>query len=336
MQKEVFEIRKEVEWLYKCKAECLRDTALNVDKTFKKFFKGNGYPKFKSKKGEQSFHAYQSIKSEGGRIKFYGNKIKYKTSQNYIELLETNRIKQITFKKDLCGGYWATCLIEVPELKRLPRNENVVGIDLGIKDLIITSEGEIFPNNRYLISQQYKLRKLNRKHSKTKKGGKNREKLRVKIARAHRKITRQREHYYHQITNKLIRENQTIVMETLKVQNMVKNHKLARSINDASWGLLRNQLEYKAEWYGRNLVMVDTFYPSSKTCSGCGNVKEELKLSERTYTCQECGLSMDRDLNAAINIRNVGIKTPELTPVEDKKVTSSNEAGINRLKLLTI
>lgn len=319
--KEVLEIRKEVPWLLECKAECVREAAYQVDKSFRRFFNGAGFPKFKSKKGEQSFHAYQAINCKGNRITFFRQKIKFNTSENYIELLNNSKIKQVTFKRDNCGDYWASCLIEIREPEKLPLNGNSVGIDLGIKDLVITSQGVVYENKKYFTNTQKKLKRIQRKFSKTKKGGKNREKLRKKIAKTYRKITRQREHYYHKISNDLIRENQTIVLETLRIKNMVKNRKLAKSISDASWGTLIRMLEYKSQWYGRELIRVDTFYPSSKTCSGCGNVKEELKLSERTYKCESCGLEIDRDLNASINIRNAGLKIPKV-PVEELTLVS--------------
>lgn len=313
MQNELFQIRKESEWLSKCKAECIRDAALNVDKSFKSFFKGNGYPNFKSKNSEQSFSAYQSIGCKLNKLSFYKNKIKYKTSDKYNCILENNKIKQVTFKKDKVGDYFATCLVDIEHDKWVNKSDSIVGIDLGIKDLAITSDGKVYPNNKYLISARFKLRHFQRKFAKSKKGGKNRAKLRIKIAKIHRKITRQKEYFYHQITNEIIRDNQTIVIETLKVKNMMKNHKLARNISDASWSTFVGMLEYKANWNGRKLIKIDTFFPSSKKCSGCGNVKQRLLLSERIYNCECCGLSIDRDKNAAINIRNQGIKIPGLS-----------------------
>lgn len=327
MAKEVLELRKEVPWLLECKAECVREACYQVDKSFKNFFKGKGYPKFKSKKDAQSFHAYQAIHCKGNRLSFFKQKIKFKTSENYMELLNTNKVKQVTFKKDKCGDYWATCLIELPDLEPLPETNTFVGIDLGIKDLVITSEGVVYENKKFFTNTQKKLKRLQRKFSKTKKGGKNREKLRQKVAKVYRKITRQREHYYHQISNELIRENQTIVLETLRIKNMVKNRKLSKAISDASWGTLIRMLEYKAGWYGRNVIKIDTFYPSSKTCSNCGNVKKELKLSERVYKCECCGMKIDRDLNASINIRNAGIKTPEV-PVEELTMVSPTKREV--------
>lgn len=312
MQKELFEIRKQSDWLIKCKAECIRDAALNVDSSYKKFFKGSGYPKYKSKKSLQSFTAYQSINCKDTKLTFFRNKINFKTSEKYNQLLETHKIKQCTFKKDLCGDYWATLLIETADTKTLPKTDNKIGIDLGIKDLVITSDGQVFENKKFLQSNYYKLRRLQRKFAKTKKDGKNREKLRIKIAKTNRKITRQKEHYYHQITNELLSDNQTIVMETLNVKGMMEEKKLSRNISDASWGLLTQMLEYKCKWYGRELIKINQWYPSSKTCSNCGNVKETLLLSERVYKCEVCNTKIDRDYNASIVIKKEGVRLARL------------------------
>lgn len=311
MQNELFEIRKEIFWLNNCKAECLRDAALQVDKSYKNFFSGKGFPKFKSKKDFNSFTAYQSINFKARKLKFFGNQIKFKTSEKYNQLLETHKIKQCTFKKDNCGDYWATLLIDTNDAKVLPKTKNEIGVDLGIKHLAITSEGEYFENNRYLQSTYYKLRKLQRRFAKTKKGGKNKEKLRVKIAKLYRKAVRQKEHYYHQITNQLLRENQTIYIEDLCSYCMLEEKKMSREISDASFSLFVQMLEYKANWYNREVIKIDRWFPSSKTCSNCGIVKEELSLSERVYRCS-CGNSIDRDLNAALNILKEGQKIKAL------------------------
>lgn len=304
MQKEIFELRKDFEWMMKCKAECLRDAGLNVDKSFKKFFKGAGYPKFKSKKSENSFSAYQSIKCNGNLLYFYRQKIKFRTSERYVCLLNTHKIKQVTFKKDKCGDYWATFLIITEVNKELPKTNKIIGIDLGVKHLVITSDGEFFENKRYFYKTKNKLKKAQQKFSKTKEGSKNREKCRTKIAKIHRKIARQREWYYHQISNKLLYDNQVVVMETLKVQNMLGRKGLSRLISDASWGMLTQMLEYKAKWYGREVFKVDTYFPSSKMCSGCGYIKQDLKLTDRIYICKNCDLEIDRDVNASRNIKS--------------------------------
>jgi len=248
MGKELRIIRNETEWLRKCKAESIVYSAIAVEKSLKNFYKGKGYPKFKSKNGRQSFPTYNYPSIKENKINFYGSKILYKTSSAYLIYLNNHSINNITFIKESSGDYWATCLIETKKPTPLPENNYTIGIDLGIKDLLITSDGVVYPNNKYLINSEYKLKKLQRKFSKTKKGGKNRDKLRIKVAKVYRKSVRQKEHYYHQITNEIIRENQTIVIETLKIQNMMKNHKVARHISDASWAMLIRQIEYKATW----------------------------------------------------------------------------------------
>lgn len=317
MAKELLQIRKEVDWFSKCKAECIRESAYQVDKAYKNFFKGNGFPKFKSKKGVQSFHAYQSISCKKDKLKFYGNLIKFKTSKEHEELLEISKIKQVTFKKDLVGDYWATFLIEDKTNLSLEKTNKSVGIDLGLKELLVTTDGEYFENNKYLQKQYYKLRKLQRKFAKTKKNGKNRKKLKKKIAKKFRKIKWQKEYYYHQITNKLIRDNQTIIIESLKIKQMIESKELSRQISDASWGMLITMLEYKCKWYGRNLIKINTYFPSSKKCSNCGNVKEDLKLSEREYNCEKCFVSLDRDYNASLNILEEGLRVSGIKiPVE--------------------
>ncbi len=331
MQNELFEIRKESDWLIKCKAECIREAGGDVEKSYKNFYNGKGFPKYKSKKGVQSFTAYQSISCKNNKLKFYKNNINFKTSQHYSELLEIHKIKRCTFKKDLCEDYWATFLIETEETKILPQTENIVGIDLGIKDLVITSEGEVFENKKFLQNSYFKLRRLQRQFAKTKKGGKNREKLRIKIAKLCRKIVNQKEHYYHQITNSLLRDNQTIIMETLNVKGMMEEKKLSRQISDASWGLITSMLEYKCSWYGRELIKINQWFPSSKTCSNCGNIKEKLSLAERTYNCNKCGFKVDRDINAAKNIKNSGLKIPEES-VKEKRITSPVKQKVKTLK----
>lgn len=304
LQKELTELLKEVDFLKNCKVECIRDAALEVDKTFKKFYKGNGFPKFKSKKEKQSFVAQQAISVKNKKLSFFKNLIKFKDSDKYLEKLTNSKIKQCSFSKDKIGKYWASCLIEDNEIKTLPVVTNKVGIDLGLKHFLITSDGEFIDNNKFYIKKQFKLRRLQRKFAKTKKGGKNREKLKIKIARLYRKITNQKQHFFHQVSNKLIRENQSISVETLKVSNMIKNRSLSKAIQDVSWNQFVNILEYKCKWYNKQLIKIPTFYASSKICSNCGNKKEDLTLKDRVYTCNNCGLSLNRDLNAAYNVRD--------------------------------
>jgi len=303
IQSELCKVIKEVDFLKNCKVECLRQAALDLDKSYSKFFKGNGFPKFKSKKNKMCFVAQQTLSIKNKKLSFFKNLIKFKTCDKYLSKLTNTKIKQCSFSKDKTGKYWASCLIEDNEIKVLPVVTDSVGFDLGLKNFLITSDGEFIPNNKFSIRKQYKLKRLQRKFSKTKKGGKNREKLRIKIAKVFQKITNQKQYFFHQVSNKLIRENQSISCETLKVENMIKNRKLSKVIQDVSWSEFISILEYKCIWYNKELIKIPTFYPSSKLCSNCGNKKDDLQLSDRVYNCS-CGLSIDRDINAAINIKN--------------------------------
>lgn len=304
LQNELFDIIKDVDFLKNCKVECLRQAALDVDKSYNNFFKGKGFPKFKSKKNKQCFVAQQSILIKNEKLYFFKNLIKFKTSDKYFNKLSNSKIKQCSFSLDKTGKYWASCLIEDNEIKELSVVTNKIGFDLGLKHFLITSDGEFVENNKFYIKKQYKFRRLQRKFSKTKKGGKNREKIRLKIAKLFQKITNQKQHFFHQVSNKLIRENQSISCETLKVENMIKNRKLSKSIQDVSWSNFISILEYKCAWYNKELIKIPTYYASSKLCSNCGNKKEDLKLSDRIYNCNSCKISIDRDLNAATNIKN--------------------------------
>lgn len=312
LQSELVAILKEVDFLNRCKVECIRQAALDVDKSYKNFFNGKGFPKFKSKKDKQSFVAQQSIKIKNEKLSFFRNFIKFKTSDKYLEKLKDNKIKQCSFSKDKTGKYWASCLIEDSEIKNLPKSENKIGIDLGLKHFIVTSDGEFIENNKFYIRNQFKLRSLQRKFSKTKNGGKNREKLRIKISKLHQKITNQKSHFFHQVSNNIIRDNQSISCETLKVENMIKNRNLSKSIQDVSWSSFVSILEYKCLWYGRELIRVPTYYASSKICSNCGNKKDNLRLSDRIYNCESCGIFIDRDLNASYNIRDYRDKCTQI------------------------
>ena len=205
-----------------------------------------------------------------------------------------------------------------------------IGIDLGIKDFVITSEGEIFNNISVKRNNEKKLAKLHRELSRKQKGSSNRNKAKIKLARLYEKLNNKKENYLHHITNSLLDENQVIVMEDLNVSGMMKNHKLARSIQELSLYRFKEMLKYKAEWYGNHIVLVDRFFPSSKLCSNCGEKNSNLKLNHRTWTCKVCSTTHDRDLNAAINILNEGkrilndkipTRRGKLTPLESSGYT---------------
>ena len=211
---------------------------------------------------------------------------------------------------------------------RFNKTNKIVGIDLGIKDLMITSNGEKFENKQFYRKQENKLKKLNRKFAKTQLTSNNHQKIRVKIAKLNEKIKNQRLWYIHHIVNQLLNENQVIVMEDLNVSGMIQNHKLAKSIQDVSFSELKQILQYKASWEDKQVIFIDRFYPSSKLCSDCGYKNDLLQLSDREWVCPECGVVHDRDINAAVNILNegkriIGLSSPEFKRVGEQALVSS-------------
>ena len=237
-----------------------------------------------------------------------------------------------TLTKTCSGKYYFSILIDRPNEVRFSKTNNVIGIDLGIKDLIITSNGEKFENKQFYRKQENKLKFLNRKFAKTQNGSNNHQKIRVKIAKLNDKIKNQRLWYIHHIVNQLLNENQVIVMEDLNVSGMMQNHNLAKSIQDVSFCELKQILQYKASWNDKQVVFIDRFYPSSKTCHCCGYKNDSLQLSDREWVCPNCGVVHDRDINAAKNIleegkRIIGLSSPEFTLVDyptmdDKEIIS--------------
>ena len=229
--------------------------------------------------------------------------------------------------KNCAGNYFLSILIDGDIRKELPYTDNKIGIDLGVKDFVVTSDGEVFDNLHIKKSHCKRIKRLHRSISKKQKGSKNRNKARIKLAKEYEKIDNIKKNYLHLVSNSLLNDNQVIVMEDLNVSGMLKNHKLAESIQEMNFGEFRRLLSYKSAWYGRQLEIVDRWYPSSKTCNKCGHVYKELTLSEREWTCSECGTHHDRDLNAARNILNegmriIGCRTAEFKSVETQPLLS--------------
>ena len=297
--------KKEYEWLKEVDSLALANAQMNLDKAYKNFFrdKSVGFPKFKSKKDN---HKSYTTNNQNGTIYIENNRIKIPKLKSMIKIKQHREfvglIKSCTISQNPSGKYYISMLVDTENIQ-LPKLDTKVGIDLGIKEFAITSDGEMFSNPKWLNKSEKRLRKLQKDLSRKQKGSNNRRKDRLKVAKLHEKISNQRKDYLHKISHYIISENQVIVIEDLKVSNMIKNHKLAKSIADVSWSEFRRQLEYKSEWYGRELIIAPSNYASSQLCSNCGNKSSQTKdLSCRTYICPVCGMEMDRDINASKNL----------------------------------
>ena len=301
--KEDYSFLKEVDSLALSNAQLNRNTA------FKAFFSHrSGFPKFKSKRNNQSYTT-----NNQGSVKLSNNdryisipkcsRIRIKKHRDFI-----GTIKSITVSMTTDNKYYISLLVET-NVEPLKESINTIGLDLGIKDLIVDSNGKKYKNHKYLTKSQNKLAKEQRKLSHMEKGSSNRNKQRIKVARLHKHIQNQRNDYLHKLSKKIIDENQIICIEDLKVKNMEQNHKLARSIIDASWSRLVSMLFYKASWYGNTIIKVPTNYASSQLCSKCSYKNSITKdLAIRKWTCPKCGSIHDRDINAAKNILSKGIE----------------------------
>jgi len=282
---------------------------LTVAKTPKQKAKALNYgkPKFKRKynpkKSYRTVNINNSIRVEENKIKLPKlGFIKFKKSK---EVLGT--IKSITISKNILNRYYISVLCEV-EIQKLSKLDTKIGIDLGIKEFCVTSNNEFASNPRHLRKLEKKLKKAQRILSHRVKKSNRRFKQQKKVFRIHQKISNQRLDFLHKLSTKLVNENQVICLEDLQVKNMVRNHCLAKSISDVSWSKFVELLKYKCNWYGRELIQIDKFFPSSKTCSSCGNIKKDLTLKDRKYNCDSCELVIDRDYNAALNILREGLR----------------------------
>lgn len=322
----------ETEFLKEIPSQCLQQKCSDLDKALKqssrKAKNKKGFPNFKSKKIDESGIRFPSFKFEGNRIilpKMVGG-IKIKLHRPLL-----GKKGSLTLTKDKLGRYFISILVTIDESEPVTEINNSIGIDIGLKSFAVTSDSEVIDNPKFYKRSQNKLTKLQRQHSKKLKGSSNREKLRLRLAKQHKKVANQRKDFINQVTSSITKNNDLVAVEDLNVKGMVKNHKLSKSIHDVGWGMFLTTLEWQCFKRGKHFVKISRWFPSSKTCSSCGGYKDDLVLNDRVYVCPDCGFEIDRDLNAAFNILNEGLRLHQNTV----GTTEINACGSMKKEVMT-
>jgi putative transposase len=324
---------EELDFLNEVSCVPLQQGLRHLQTAFVNFFAGRtNYPNFKKKRN-------------GGSAEFTKSAFKFKDKEIYLakcsEPLPIRWSRQIpcgceptsvTVNLNPSGRWHISIRFDDPTIQPLPVSEDAVGIDLGITSLIATSNGDKIANPKHFKKHRKRLKKAQKNFSRKQKGSKNREKARIKVAKIHLQIADSRKDFLHKTTTQLVRENQTIAIESLAVKNMVKNHKLALAISDSGWGELTRQLDYKCRWYGRKLVAIDRWFPSSKRCSSCGHIVDKMPLNIREWTCLKCGCNHDRDVNASKNILAAGLAVSVCGATVRPEQSKSVKAGAMKQK----
>lgn len=312
---------EDTKWLKEIPSQCLQQKCQDLDTALKQSFKNTsnrkGFPKFKSRRTDESGIRFPKVKIDGNKLILpkLGNGLKIKLHRPIL-----GEYGATTIIKDRTGAWYASILVKVDDAFIPPKVENIqneIGIDLGLKEFAVTSDGELIANPKFYRKAEKKLAKLQKSHSRKQKGSKNKEKTRIRLAKVHKGIANRRKDFVNQLASSIAKDNDLICIESLMVKGMVRNHNLSKAISDVGWGMFISSLKWQAEKRGKHIVEVGRFFPSSKTCNACGSIHSELTLSDRTFNCPSCGFSLDRDLNAAFNILAEGKRlhtggTPEM------------------------
>ena len=334
--------KEEYKWLKEANSQSLQQALMDLDKAFKAFFKGiSKYPNYKKKTNRQSFRVPQFFNFIDNLLYLpkMGKGIKMEVHREFPK----DKVKQLTVTKTPTGKYFVSITVddrkETPQKVQITSNpDKIIGIDMGLKDFAVLSNGIKISNPKYLQRQEKLLKRRQKQLSRKKKGSNNRDKARLMVAKTHEKVASQRNDFIHKVSTAITKQFDTIVIETLNVRGMKKNHNLAKAIGNVSWSRFSQFLKYKAEKSGKNVIEIGMFEKSSKTCSVCGHVNKGLTLNEREWTCKNCKTKLDRDINAAINIRNFGLKQIGLNQIpldrgEFKPVENPLTAELVKMKI---